>query len=436
MEKQNSQRGYAFLIVAIAIFVVAMLGITVLAEYSMKSAQRKTDSTRMTRVYRAIVGDPSMDTFGYLGDVGDYPTTLQDLLQSPGATGWNGPYLSENLFSGSAINDSFGSPMEYSLNLTAGSSDELAIISKGPDHSSSNSASNPNDRTQFTGPYPSTGSTYTNASGNADNLAYPDFSASPATAVDYQNTGTLAYDLVNKDAGQASAILGACPLEYNVVVTSRTRGSSDTITLPYSPGLLSDFPQGLYDVAITSVQGMSAYFSEGIAIYPGRKIEHRLRVEDIDSTKTQTFTLTVTNNTAQNLNIKVNGTNTPGNPVNAGVQNKVMGSVKVCGTMTAVPTSGGAAIDTWVTPWGTNSTRVISSTNSTLTVTNANAGALAGRRQIQVYRDGVLLGTVYQRKSVAFTNIASGAAIVVKDQPGTTQIDSFTMPGAAIPKNY
>src|SRR5436190_9475960 len=200
MKKQNSQRGYAFLIVAIAIFVVAMLGITVLAEYSMKSAQRKTDSTRLARVYRAIVGDPSIDTFGYLGDVGDYPTTLQDLIQSPGATGWNGPYLSEELFNGSTVNDSFGSPMEYYLSQTAGSPDELAIISKGPDHSSSNGASNPNDRTQFTTPpAPSSGSTYTNAAGNADNLAYPDFSVSPSTAVDYQNTGTLTYNIVNKD---------------------------------------------------------------------------------------------------------------------------------------------------------------------------------------------------------------------------------------------
>src|ERR1051326_1856803 len=115
MKRRSSQRGFAFLVIAIAIFFVVTVGMTVLAEYSIRDAQRKTDSTRLARVYRAIVGDPSRDTFGYLGDVGDYPATLKDLFESPGLAGWNGPYLSEDLFSGSTVNDSFGSPMEYYL---------------------------------------------------------------------------------------------------------------------------------------------------------------------------------------------------------------------------------------------------------------------------------------------------------------------------------
>src|SRR5437879_3519640 len=154
MRNRNSQQGYAFLIVAIAVFVVVTLGITVLADFSLKSAQRKTDSTRLVQLYRAIVGDPSTDTFGYPGDVGDYPTSFRDLIQSPGLAGWNGPSLSESFFHGSTIYDSFGSPLEYYLKLTAGSADELVIVSRGPDHSSSNSAGNPNDSTQFTGPLP------------------------------------------------------------------------------------------------------------------------------------------------------------------------------------------------------------------------------------------------------------------------------------------
>jgi hypothetical protein len=69
-------------------------------------------------------------------------------------------------------------------------------------------------------------------------------------------------------------------------------------------------------------------------------------------------------------------------------------------------------------------------------VTNSNASGLAARRQIQVYDDGVLLGTVYQRKTEVFSNIFNGSTIVVKDQAGTTQIDSFVMPAAATPKTY
>jgi hypothetical protein len=433
VKKQNPQRGYAFLIVAIAIFVVAMLGITVLAEYSIKSAQRKTDSTRLARVYRAIVGDPSTDTFGYLGDVGDYPTTLQDLSQSPGATGWNGPYLSEDLINGSTVNDSFGSPMEYYLSLTAGSPDELAIISKGPDHGSSNTASNPNDRTQFTLPAPSSGSTYTNATGNADNLAYPDFSVSPSTAVDYQNTGTLTYNIVNKDANQANAIVDACPLVYSLVATSRARGSSDTITLPYSPGLSTDFLQGLWDISITSIVAKSAYFAESVAVYPGRTITHRVRTEDLDSSKTPTFALTINNNTGVKIDV-YRFTTKIVTGIAVGAQGASGGTPNACANMAIKNNSTNAVLDTWVMPYA-NYTRTSSSTKSTLTVTNANTTG-ASHRQILVYRDGLLLGTVYQRKTVAFPGIDSGATIVVKDQIGGTVDAGFAMPASNTSKTY
>ena len=434
MKQGKSQRGIAFLVIAIAVFFIATVGMTVLAEYSIRDTQRKADSTRLARVYRAIVGDPSKDTFGYLGDVGDYPTTLKDLFESPGVVGWNGPYLSDDFFSGSTVNDSYGSPMEYYLKLAPGATDELTIISKGPDHGSSNTASNANDRTQFSSPYPSDGATYTNGAGNADNLAYPDFSTSPTTAVDYQNVGTLDYDLVNKDANQGGAIVGACPQLYSLVVTSRSRGASDTMTLPYTPGVTSSLPQGLYDISILSVQALSDYLSESVAIYSGRTSSRRIRVENIDSNSTPTFSITLNNRLSSGgIQFKRFGSNV-GGVVAAGSQTTVSG-VKACGVFTAVTSPGGVTIDTWVNPWA-NSTHTTGSISSSLTVTNANGGGLASRRQIQVYDDGVLVGTVYQRKTVVFSNMYNGSTIVVKDQPGTAQIDSFTMPSAATSKTY
>jgi hypothetical protein len=431
MRKGNSQRGYAFLIVAIAIFIVAMLGITVLADYAIKTEQRKTDSTRLARVYRAIVGDPSTDTFGYLGDVGSYPTTFQDLLQSPGATGWNGPYLGEDLFNGSTVNDSYGSAMEYDLNLTAGSPDELAIISKGPDHSSSNGASNPNDRTQFTGSRPSSGATYTSASGNSDNLAYPDYSVSPASALQYNPTGTLAYNLVNSDINQAKAVVPACPLEYNIVATSHTR-PSDTITLPWGPGLADNFLQGLWDVSITSAQALSSYFSESVAMYSGRTVNHRVRVEDIDSSKTPTFNLYIDNNTAVPLDIYQFATK-KGSNIASGAQNVLAAVLNVCGTMTSKNHNTNAVIDTWVMPWGTNDTHVVSTTLNSVTITNGNGAS----PYLQVYgNDGLLMGTVYQRQTVVFNNIEQGAPIVVTDQAALNILGNFTMGGAGTSHTY
>jgi hypothetical protein len=408
MRNRNAQRGYAFLIVAIAVFIVAMLGITVLADFALKTGQRKTDLTKLVQLYKAIAGDPSTDTFGYLGDVGDYPTTFQDLVQSPGLTGWNGPYLSESFLSGSTINDSFGSPLEYYLKLTVGSLDELAIISKGPDHSSSNSASNPNDHTQFTAPYPSSGAAYTSASGNADNIAYPDFSVSPATAVQFQNTGTLAYNIVNKDVNQAGAVVGACPDLYNIVATSRSRASADKITLPYSPGLADGFPQGLYDVSITSAQAMSAYFAESVAIYSGRTLTHALRTEDIDSTKMPSFTLTIYNESTgadkHTLSVRyftVGGTSL--GTVTTGTPKKTF-PANACALM--VIENGGVVYDSFVMPYG-NYTRYVQNPPAgspqppyTLTVTN---GGTQTNQLIVAQANGLTLGTVYKRKTQTFS---------------------------------
>src|SRR5689334_5494581 len=108
-----------------------------------------------------------------------------------------------------------------------------------------------------------------------------------------------------------------------------------------------------------------------------------------------------------------------------------MGPVPVCGNMTAEDGSG--TLDRWVMPWGTNSKRLIGSSYHTLTVTNLAASA--ARRQLKVFRDGVLLGTVYQRKSVAFPNIPDGAAITINEQTNT-MVASTTMGGSDLSVSY
>ena len=37
----------------------------------------------ISRVYKAITGDPSQGTFGYIGDTGIFPANLMDLVQKP-----------------------------------------------------------------------------------------------------------------------------------------------------------------------------------------------------------------------------------------------------------------------------------------------------------------------------------------------------------------
>src|SRR2546427_4189021 len=116
----EAARGFAFVLLAIVLFLAAAIGITALADYTIKTEQRNRDIALLADVYRGITGDPAKETFGYLGDVGSYPTNLIDLIQSPGATGWNGPYLSYPYVSGSTLYDPYGSPLEYFLQLTNG----------------------------------------------------------------------------------------------------------------------------------------------------------------------------------------------------------------------------------------------------------------------------------------------------------------------------
>src|SRR5260370_35731379 len=79
----------------------------------VQRANGQTDELKTT--YTAIVGDPKSNTFGYLGDVGSYPSSLLDLVQKPASNppGWNGPYLSNVRIDSGILYDQFGGPIEY-----------------------------------------------------------------------------------------------------------------------------------------------------------------------------------------------------------------------------------------------------------------------------------------------------------------------------------
>src|SRR5437016_12753774 len=94
--KTNRSSGFTLLEVATSLVVLAVLTAVIvpLATTLLDSQRASTAEDDLSRIYTAIVGDPKNNTYGYLGDVGAYPATLMDLVQSHGATGWNGPYLS------------------------------------------------------------------------------------------------------------------------------------------------------------------------------------------------------------------------------------------------------------------------------------------------------------------------------------------------------
>jgi hypothetical protein len=393
------------------------------------------------------VGNPDDEQFGYLGDVGDYPGTLADLMRAPsGVVGWNGPYLSEALFNGTSIYDSYGTPLEYFLNLTAGSIDKLAIISAGADHDSSNGASNPNDWTLFTTPYPSSGAAYFVPAENADNLAYPDFSTN-ANAVNYEDVGTINYLITNyNNDPQINAVVPACPLLYNIVATSDTRGTTDAVTLPYvpassassDPAQITGFLQGYYRMAITSAIMKDTLFSESVANFPGRTRTKTVRGAHINSNTTVNpqFRQFVRNTSGVTIDVYRFTSRIRNNLASTGVATD-LGSFRVCANMRALRDSDDALLDSWVQPWGADTTHTVGSTYNTLTVTNTGGGGAAARRYLIVTEDDIPLGIVYRRKTVTFSHIPNGAAIEVTDQTGAAIAGgTFTMGSAPDTRTY
>src|SRR5437868_4203381 len=106
--------GFSLIEIAISIAILAtMAGILIPLATGLVDVQRANkQNDELTAIYKGIVGDPNAKTFGYLGDVGDYPSSLTDLISSS-AMGWNGPYINAATIDSGIVYDNFGGPIEY-----------------------------------------------------------------------------------------------------------------------------------------------------------------------------------------------------------------------------------------------------------------------------------------------------------------------------------
>src|SRR5579883_1779084 len=215
-QRRRRDAGVFFAIIAVLLFAVSAYGLALLASTTQQSQTATDNGQYETKVYYGIVGNPNVETdFGYLGDVGDYPASLADLLKNPGKTGWNGPYLKDVRFDNGYLLDSYNSPLEYFTNLVAGSLDQVTVISRGTDHSSTNTASNPNVAAQFAGVFP-TNASYSTTTYDTDNVAFPNF-FNNIPALNHQNVGTLSYNITNFDMNSSvNAVKPGCAALYTV----------------------------------------------------------------------------------------------------------------------------------------------------------------------------------------------------------------------------
>ena len=420
------QHGFSFLemVVALAVLaaVVAFLAPTVLS--SLDATRSGTTLTEMAQIHEAILGDQRR-TFGYVGDVGTYPASLADLVISNGAAGWSGPYLDNGRVVSNMLMDPYGQPYEFYLLPDVAGPDQLAIVSRGPDGLSTNTAPNPNVWDDFTGTAPSNAA-YSAGTNNADNLVYPTPSATNANALNVNNDGTLALNLQNFDANTlVNAFVPACPNLYRVNVISQTRGTQEVTNLGYAPGFAVGLPQGPYRMVITAQNLSSAPVNENVISLPGQTVSRSQNLTGLDSSGTTQFVLTVTNRQPVEL-IEVYQFNTKLTAQTGGTTVPAAGGVRTflvraCSQVYFKAAALTTIRDQMIMTWGATS-RSVAGTGATLNVTN-NYG-----ERIRLFNNDVYFGEVKKGKTKSFTvGLLGGDVIKAYNKAISTLVKTQTL---------
>lgn len=141
-------RGFTILEIVVVLAVMAALAafLAPSAFQAIQASRESATSDHLRRVFLAIVGDPTRGSYGYLGDMGRLPATLDELVTQGGqlayhtadggtehkggvGTGWRGPYLAGGEAASDLFDDPWGLPLSYTnLGNTAGQ-----VVSGGPD---------------------------------------------------------------------------------------------------------------------------------------------------------------------------------------------------------------------------------------------------------------------------------------------------------------
>jgi prepilin-type N-terminal cleavage/methylation domain-containing protein len=392
------QHGFTLLemVVALAVLtaIVAFLAPTLLS--SMGASRSDSTLSEMAQIYDAILGD-QRENFGYVGDVGTYPVNLRDLAISNGATGWRGPYVGNARIENDRLIDPYGQPYEYYLVTGVSGSDQLAIVSRGPDGLSTNSPADPNLGASFS-PSPSSAGYFAGAN-NADNIVYPAVNGN-TNALNVEINGTLALNIQNFDSNSlVNNFVPACPNLYSVTVTSQTRGTSPVTDLGYAPGFQVDLPQGIYQVLISAQNLSAAPFNEKLTVIPGQTLTRSPNVTGLDSSGTDQFVLTVTNKQpSEALRVYQFATlltpNSGTSPIAANATATF--AVRACSQVFIKSSVSTAIRDQVVMPWS-NTTKIVGGGAATLAVTNNR------NEDVRMYNAGIFFGEVRKGKSASFT---------------------------------
>lgn len=300
-------RGFTLIEVVVVLAVIALLlGLLAPLAYQLFTAERSSAvENEVQTIYQAIVGDSKKGVFGFVGDVGGFPESLRDLVVAPpNKPGWKGPYLQNLRIENGILLDTFGRPYEYFLQAVVDGPDRFAIISRGVDGLSTNTAANPNGHSAFTGPIPLDGA-YFSTGGNPDNVVFPQATAGNPNALDVEIEGEVGLNILNFDANpKVNAFVPACPELFTVRATSIPRGKVEAGPLAFVPGLQFGLTQGQYRLDITPKELATTASTETITVLPASTLTRTLNLTGLDSSGTRLFNLTVVNGFT-NLDLEV-----------------------------------------------------------------------------------------------------------------------------------
>jgi prepilin-type N-terminal cleavage/methylation domain-containing protein len=124
------QSGFTLIELVVVLTVIGILAAAVAPSVMQRMVEERVQGTRdeAEAIVDAMVGDSSANRFGFVGDIGRLPTSLNELVtigSLPAYTtstfrsvgmGWRGPYINEGASSSDFLTDAFG----RAYTLTAG----------------------------------------------------------------------------------------------------------------------------------------------------------------------------------------------------------------------------------------------------------------------------------------------------------------------------